>query len=144
MRFECEQWLPARREDLFRFFSDATNLQAITPPWLHFRIMTAEPITIREGTTIDYRLRLHGVPLRWRSAITKWNPPTQFVDEQLRGPYRRWVHTHSFVEERDGTTVHDSVEFDIPFAPLVAPFVKRDIRKIFAFRREILAERFPG
>jgi ligand-binding SRPBCC domain-containing protein len=139
MRFECEQWLPASRDEVFRFFSDAANLQAITPPWLHFTVMTPRPIRIRQGSRIDYRLRLHGLPLRWQSEITAWDPPVRFVDEQRRGPYRRWIHTHSFVVEGDGTSVRDSVEFDVPFSRVSAWFVRRDLRKIFAYRRRVLA-----
>ncbi len=140
MRFHCEQWLPVPRAEVFRFFSEAANLQEITPPWLHFRIVSL-PDSLREGTLIDYRLRVHGVPLRWQSAITTWDPPRRFVDEQRRGPYRRWVHTHDFLEARGGTTVTDAVEFDVPFAPLTRPFVARDIRRIFEYRREALKRR---
>jgi ligand-binding SRPBCC domain-containing protein len=139
MRFECEQWLPASRDEVFRFFSDTANLQAITPPWLHFTVMTPRPIRIREGSRIDYRLRLHGLPLRWQSEITVWDPPARFVDEQRRGPYRRWTHTHAFVAEGDGTRIHDFVEFDVPFPRVSAWFVRRDLRKIFAYRRRVLA-----
>src|SRR5262245_50001712 len=102
MHFECEQWLPAPREEIFEFFSRAENLEAITPPWLRFRLITPSPIEIRRGTHIDYRLRVHAVPVRWQSEITAWEPPASFVDEQRRGPYRRWVHTHTFVAERNG------------------------------------------
>jgi len=142
MRFECEQWLPASRSDVFRFFSDAANLQAITPPWLHFRIVSPQPIAIGAGTVIDYRLRVHGIPIRWQSLITAWQPPDRFVDEQRRGPYRRWVHTHDFVEERGGTTVRDAVDFEVPFAPLAGPIVARDVRRIFAYRSASLSARF--
>lgn len=142
MRFECEQWLPAPRDDVFRFFSDAANLQAITPPWLHFEMVTPQPVDIRRGTVIDYRLRIHGIPIRWQSLITTWSPPERFVDEQRRGPYKRWVHTHEFVEERGGTTVRDSVDFAVPLAFVTRRFVERDIRRIFAYRSAALSERF--
>lgn len=142
MRFDCEQWLPAAREEVFRFFADAANLQAITPPWLHFRIVTRAPIAIRDGTVIDYRLRIHGIPIRWQSAITTWDPPGRFVDEQRRGPYRRWVHTHDFIEAHGGTTVRDSIEYDVPFAAVTGRFVARDIRRIFAYRSASLSARF--
>jgi len=111
MHFESELWLPRPRDEVFAFFSNAANLEALTPPWLHFRILTAKPITMREGTVIDYRIRVHGIPITWQSAITVWDPPHRFLDAQRRGPYRQWVHTHSFDEASGGTTVGDSVEF---------------------------------
>ncbi len=138
MRFSCEQWVAAPRDEVFRFFSDATNLQAITPPWLHFKVLTPSPISIQRGTRIDYRLRLHGLPLSWQSEITEWDPPHRFVDEQRRGPYTRWVHTHTFVEERNGTSIRDAVDFEVPFALFANWFVLRDVRAIFAFRRATL------
>ena len=138
MRFECEQWVPAPRDEVFRFFSDAANLEQITPPWLHFEVSTPRPVHVRQGTLIDYRLRLHGVPIRWQSEISVWDPPYRFVDEQRRGPYRRWVHTHSFIDEAGGTTVRDAVDYDVPFAIIARWFVARDIRRIFAFRLRAL------
>jgi ligand-binding SRPBCC domain-containing protein len=141
MRFESEIWLPRPRDEIFQFFSDAANLEALTPPWLNFEILTPA-IVLRPGVRIDYRLRLYGVPLRWQSEITRWQPPDLFVDEQRRGPYRRWVHTHRFVEERGGTRVLDTVEFEVPFGWLAGGFVMRDVRRIFAFRTEALVRRF--
>ena len=142
MRFDCELWLAAPRPDVFRFFSDASNLQAITPPRLHFQLVTPQPIDVRKGALIDYKLRIHGIPFRWQSAITTWDPPNRFVDEQRRGPYTRWVHAHDFIDARGGTTVRDSVEFDVPFAWVVGRFVERDIRRIFAYRSDALSARF--
>ena len=143
MRFEGDLWLPRPREEVFAFFADAANLERLTPPWLHFHIVNPE-IVIRQGVLIDYRLRIHGMPLRWQSEISRWDPPRVFVDEQRKGPYRRWVHTHTFEEERGGTRVGDSVEFEAPFEWLTGRFVMRDVRAIFAFRQQALAKIFSS
>jgi ligand-binding SRPBCC domain-containing protein len=136
-----ELWLPRPRDEVFQFFSDAANLETLTPPWLHFEVLTPT-IILRPGVRIDYRLRLYGIPLRWQSEISRWEPPGLFVDEQRRGPYRRWVHTHTFTEERGGTRVGDAVEFEVPFGWLAGWLVMRDVRKIFAFRTQALMKRF--
>jgi ligand-binding SRPBCC domain-containing protein len=141
MRFETELWLPRPRDEVFQFFSNAANLEALTPPWLHFAILTPT-VVMRPGARIDYRLRLYGIPLRWESEITRWEPPDRFVDEQRRGPYKRWVHTHSFADERGGTRITDAVEFEAPFGWLSGWFVRRNVRRIFAFRTQALAQRF--
>jgi ligand-binding SRPBCC domain-containing protein len=141
MRFTCELWLPRPRDEVFEFFSNAANLEALTPPWLNFEILTPA-IALRPGVRIDYRLRLYGFPFRWQSEITRWEPPELFVDEQRRGPYRRWAHTHSFAERDGGTLVLDSVDFDVPFGWVTRWFVMRDVRRIFAFRTEALVQRF--
>jgi ligand-binding SRPBCC domain-containing protein len=143
MHLDSELWLPRPRDEVFAFFSDATNLEALTPPWLHFRILTPKPIAMHAGTLIDYSLRVHGLPISWQSEITVWDPPHRFVDVQRRGPYRRWVHTHSFEDTNGGTTVGDVVEFDVPFSLAAGWFVMRDVRKIFAFRQQALSKRFP-
>jgi ligand-binding SRPBCC domain-containing protein len=142
MRLSTELWLPVSRERVFDFFSQAENLQALTPPWLKFKILSPLPIDMHEGTRIDYRIRVHGLPMPWRSSIARWNPPHQFVDTQLRGPYRRWVHTHSFTDENGGTRVRDSVDFEVPGGRLVAWFVARDLRKVFTFRHQELLRIF--
>ena len=141
MRLTSELWLPRPRDEVFRFFANAANLEALTPPSLHFHIVTPD-VAMRPGALIDYRLRLHGIPFTWRSEISLWEPPHRFVDEQRRGPYRRWVHTHTFEEERGGTLVGDRVEFEVPFERIFGWFVMRELRKIFAFRREALLARF--
>ena len=141
MRFTSELWLPRPRDEVFQFFSDAANLEALTPPWLHFEILTPA-VVLRRGVLIDYRLRLYGIPLRWQSEISRWDPPDCFVDEQRRGPYRRWVHTHVFAEERGGTRISDAVEFEVPFGWLAGWWVRRNVRKIFAFRTHALKSRF--
>ncbi len=141
--FRAEQWLPLRPEELFPFFADAANLNAITPPWLHFQIITASPVKIREGTLIDYRLKVRGVPLRWRTRINVWDPPHRFVDEQIRGPYRQWIHEHTFEPENGGTLAKDVVQYATPFDFLVHRWLVRpDIERIFQFRSDALRTRF--
>jgi ligand-binding SRPBCC domain-containing protein len=141
---ESDVWLPRPLDEVFAFFADAANLEALTPAWLHFRIRTPRPVAMRAGTLIDYAIRVHGVPISWQSEISVWEPPHRFVDIQRRGPYRRWEHTHSFGEAQGGTRVSDSVEFDVPLAFAAGWFVKRDVEKIFAFRRQALRDRFES
>ena len=123
--------------EVFAFFADAANLDAITPPWLHFRILTPLPLEMRPGALINYRLRLYGVPVHWQTVITSWDPPWRFEDEQLRGPYRSWRHEHVFTETDEGTFVEDRVEYDVPGGRLVhALAVRGDLERIFGFRQE--------
>ena len=141
--FQSELWLPQSRDKVFAFFSDAQNLDLITPPWLHFRTVTPVSHEMRLGTVMNHRLRLHGFPLRWRSQITIWDPPSRFVDEQMLGPYRLWIHEHRFEEQNTGTLVHDHVRYAVPFDFLVHRlFVRPDIERIFAFRKKKLQEIF--
>lgn len=143
--------LPRPRSEVFAFFSDAANLQALTPPWLHFRILTAQPIAMRQGALIDYRIRLRGLPIGWKTEITAWEPPHRFVDEQLRGPYRLWIHEHSFEEIEGGTLAGDFVRYAVPGGPLSVLVnrlvVARDLRTVFRHRHRRLQElfgRWPG
>jgi ligand-binding SRPBCC domain-containing protein len=142
VHLESDLWLPRPLDEVFAFFSDAANLESLTPPSLQFRILTPQPVAMRQGTLIDYRVRIHGIPVAWQSAITVWQPPHRFVDVQRRGPYRRWEHTHGFAAVNGGTRVTDSVDFEVPFAWVAGWFVRRDVEKIFAFRREALLTRF--
>jgi ligand-binding SRPBCC domain-containing protein len=143
--YKSELWLPRPREEIFTFFSEAANLNAITPAWVHFRMVTASPIQMHVGTLIDYRLRLRGVPISWRTRITKWEPPFRFVDEQLRGPYRLWRHEHEFESRDGGTVARDRVRYAVPFDLIAHPlFVRRDIERIFAHRKEKLRALFAG
>ena len=144
-----EQTLPGAPDDVFPFFADAGNLEAITPPYLRFEIATPRPIEMREGTLIEYRLRLHGLPISWLTRIEVWNdthPPLRFVDQQLRGPYALWHHTHEFEPTDDGRTLmRDTVRYAIPFGPLGELahrlFVQRDLNRIFAYRSDAVARR---
>jgi ligand-binding SRPBCC domain-containing protein len=141
----CEQFLPRERVAICEFFADALNLQTLTPAWLHFAVLTPAPIRIQAGTLIDYRLRLHGIPLRWQSRIEVWEPPVRFVDVQIRGPYRRWHHEHVFEEVPGGTLCRDIVHYAVPGGRLIERlFVRPDLTKIFAFRWRKLQEVFGG
>mgnify|MGYP001310348118 CR=1 FL=1 len=141
--YQSELWLPLPPEALFPFFSDAGNLEQITPPWLHFRVLTPKPIEMKEGALIDYRLKVHGLPMKWRTRINCWDPPHRFEDEQLRGPYRKWVHEHTFEERDGGTVVRDRVEYATPFDWLVhGILVRPDIERIFDYRTKALRKRF--
>lgn len=138
------QWLPRPLDEVFEFFSDAFNLEAITPPFLHFQVQNARPIAMFPGQTIDYRLKLHGFPMKWRSEIAVWEPPYRFVDQQLIGPYRKWHHLHKFSEHEGGTLVEDIVTYKVPGGALINRFfVQGDLQTIFNYRLKQLA-RFLG
>ena len=146
--FRCSVALVAPLDAVFGFFSNARNLEVLTPPWLRFRVLTEGEISMSRGTQIDYRLRLRGVPLRWRSEVTAWEPPHRFVDEQVIGPYRSWIHEHRFeVEKRPGrgavVIASDEVHYQAPGGWLVNRlFVEPDLRRIFSYRTARLRERF--
>lgn len=144
-----EQTLPAPRSAVFAFFSDASNLERITPAFLRFEIVTPGPLRISEGTHIDYRLRLYGVPMRWRSRIEEWRPEESFVDTQVVGPYAVWHHTHTFADApRGGTVVRDVVRYSLPFGLAGrlahALIVQRSLDAIFTYRQEQLRAIFAG
>jgi Uncharacterized conserved protein len=137
-----ETIVPECLERTFAFFSDAANLERLTPPWLNFRIITPPPIVMREGTLIDYRIVLHGLPIPWRTRIDVWEPGVRFVDRQTIGPYRWWRHEHRFEAVADGTRVIDDVEFRPRVHWVSGWMVKRDVERIFAFRQEALPRFF--
>ncbi len=139
---QTQQHLPLPPAEVFPFFADAANLERITPPELQFHIITPGPIRMQMGTLIEYRLRLCGVPFRWLTRISLWHPPHQFVDEQLWGPYRQWVHTHHFAPLTGGTLMTDRVVYQLPFFPLgelAFPLVRLQLQRIFAYRRQTIA-----
>ncbi len=138
-----ELCLPLPRHELFPFFAEARNLETLTPPWLRFEVLTPAPIQMQAGVRIDYQLRLHGLPLRWQSEITAWDPPHRFVDEQRRGPYRRWIHEHRFEEHTGGTRCVDHVRYAVFGGGLIERlFICRDLERIFAFRQATLRKLF--
>lgn len=128
-------------EDVFAFFSDACQLEKITPPFLKFRVLSPQPIELKEGALIDYRIRLRRLPLRWRTEICDWKPPFYFSDRQLRGPYRQWFHEHFFESVEGGTLVRDRVHYIVPGGRWVHRwFVKKDVTRIFEYRQQKLDE----
>jgi ligand-binding SRPBCC domain-containing protein len=136
--------LDVPREEAFAFFADAGNLERITPPELNFHIVTPQPIDIQQGTLIDYELRMRGFPVKWRTEISMWEPPFRFVDQQLRGPYSQWIHTHTFTElEINKTLIEDEVRYRLPFEPfgdIAHFFVSRELEYIFGYRQKAVAE----
>jgi ligand-binding SRPBCC domain-containing protein len=137
--------LPRARDQVFAFFAEASNLERITPPELGFEMVTPQPIHLSEGTRIEYRLHLFGIPFSWQSEIQRWNPPEAFVDVQRRGPYKHWVHTHCFREEQGVTIIEDEVQYALPYAPLgelVYPLVRLQLRRIFRYRQHAIRAYF--
>lgn len=142
-KLQTELWVSAPIERVFDFFADAFNLNRITPPWLGFEILTPPPIPMQIGTLIDYRLRLHGIHIRWTTEIAAWARPLYFVDRQLRGPYRYWIHEHYFLERNGETCVRDEVRYATPGGPLVHYLlVRNNLKRIFRFRKQRLRQIF--
>lgn len=141
-RLERDQLIPMKRDKVFEFFSDAFNLERLTPPFLNFQILTPAPIDIQQNTLIDYRIRLFGIPMRWRTRIERFEPDNAFVDNQIRGPYALWHHTHTFEETAAGTLMRDVVLYRLPLGPLGTlahwMFVRRTLEAIFNYRRDAL------
>jgi len=135
-----ELWVPNSLPAVFDFFSRAENLERITPPWMRFRILTQPPIAMKQGATIAYALRVRGIPLRWLTEIERWNPPYEFIDNQAKGPYKLWRHTHRFSEAAGGTSIADMVEYALPCGPIGRLIhrvqVARDLSQIFDYRAQ--------
>lgn len=138
-RFSARQFVPVSCDEVFPFFSKAENLETLTPPWLNFRIEKKSTPEISEGSIIDYRLRIHGLPVRWRTLISRWSPKSLFVDEQIRGPYKKWHHVHRFDPVPGGTLISDDVTFRVPGSLpgkiFLLPFIEKDVRTIFRYRQ---------
>ena len=138
-----ELWLPQQPQDVFPFFADAFNLERLTPPSLGFQVLTPPPIEMKVGTLIDYRVRLRGIPMRWQSEITEWEPPHRFVDEQRRGPYRMWIHEHTFTSQDGGTMAKDTVQYAVLGGAIVQRlFVASELKRIFQYRNAALKDHF--
>jgi ligand-binding SRPBCC domain-containing protein len=147
-RIEREQLVPLPVGEAFAFFADAFNLEAITPPWLRFRILTPRPIPMARGTSIEYRLALHSLPFRWRTRIDQWEPGRRFVDTQVKGPFRLWEHTHTFEERPDGTLIRDRITYRMPYGAMGAlahrVLLARDLERIFDYRRDAVDRLLAG
>lgn len=130
-------------ESVFSFFSDASNLEFLTPSWLKFKILTESPMFMGSGTKIDYELKLHGIPINWQSAITSWDPPHKFIDEQTKGPYTQWVHVHEFVESQNGILIKDMVEYQVVGGLFTnVSYVSLQLNRIFDYRQKRMEEFF--
>ncbi len=140
-------WIDRPIEEVYVFFADASNLERLTPPELHFRILTPLPIEMEAGTLIEYRLALFGVPFGWRTEISCWEPPHRFTDRQLAGPYRQWIHTHDFSPDLGGTRMQDTVAYRLPLEPLgllSLPLVRRQLNRIFDYREAAIQGLLAG
>jgi ligand-binding SRPBCC domain-containing protein len=141
--FRAELLLSRPLDEVFPFFSEARNLEELTPPWLKFEVLTPPPIVMKNGTLIDYRIKIHGIPIRWRTEIIKWQPPHCFIDTQLSGPYKLWHHTHTFEAVDGGTLCRDEVRYWPKGGALMNwLFVRGDVERIFEYRQQRLREIF--
>lgn len=137
------QRVPRPLSEVFAFFAKAENLQLLTPTFLDFRILSPLPIAMQVGTLIDYRIRLRGLPMRWRTRISAWQPLYRFADEQLSGPYSLWWHEHLFAEQDGCTLISDRVTYRAPLGFIAHPLVvRRELARIFDFRTAVIAQRF--
>jgi ligand-binding SRPBCC domain-containing protein len=141
-----EQFVPRPLLEVFEFFSDAKNLQRLTPAWMHFRILSVDPEPVQQGTLICYSLRWRIFPIHWTTEIIAWEPPHRFVDVQLKGPYKLWRHEHRFVAEGGGTRIYDEVQYQLPFGPFGriahALKVQGDVKRIFTYRKDAVRKIF--
>lgn len=143
---EREQIIKRPIKEVFDFFADAVNLEKITPPELNFHITTTQPIDIKKGTLIEYQLKLRGIPIKWKTEITQWNPPFDFVDTALKSPYKQWIHLHTFEEGKNNETImRDKVRYRLPFEPLgdlAHWYVKKELKYIFDYRYKVIEKIF--
>lgn len=146
-RFTSSQFVPRARKELFQFFSRVENLETITPAWLNFHVLRSSTSNIEKGTLIEYRLKIHGIPIRWQTLISGWNEGSHFVDEQLKGPYKKWHHSHSFGDVPKGTLLIDDITYRVPGGilgkMLLSSWIRKDVEKIFSFRCRKITELFP-
>jgi uncharacterized protein (TIGR01777 family) len=146
--FYAEQWVAAPIEDIFQFFSDAKNLETLTPDFLNFSIVSVSTPQVEQGTLINYLLKLHGIPIKWKTEILAWEPGKRFVDNQLQGPYALWYHEHRFMKLGSGTLIQDFVRYRVPFGMVGAlaggAYIRHDVQKIFNYRREKIDQLFPN
>lgn len=143
-QLECDTIVPASLDHTFAFFSNASNLERLTPSWLNFTILTPMPVVMREGAEIDYRIRLYGLSIPWRTRIDVWEPGARFIDRQIVGPYRWWHHEHIFEAVAGGTRVIDRLEY-VPRAQWISGWlVRRDVERIFTYRQLALREIFSA
>ncbi len=145
-RLIFEQWIPRTKEEIFPFFAEARNLESITPKKLHFKILDVSEDPIKEGTIINYKLKIDGIPVKWRTIIKKWNPPHYFVDNQEKGPYKKWYHLHNFEDLGSGTLMTDQVDLQIPLGALgyfaSSWKVLKDVNHIFEYRKKVIFDMF--
>ena len=142
------QVIPVPLARVFEFFSEAQNLELITPPEVGFKIFTKLPIEMKAGTLIDYQIKINGIPMRWRTLISAYEPPHSFTDQQIKGPYKQWIHTHTFSEDAEGNTImEDEVLFALPFSPfgeIALPLIRPKLERIFSYRAEVVLKRLQA